>query len=256
MMASRTAGWWVATALGLMVTVAPARSQDAGAVLAERALASRDSLAMLAKQLERDASPSAAALLPRVKARLETGDFLPGDRILLLVHGESTLTDTFTVGPDRRVLLPPPVTGSMPLQGVLRSELDSVARDFVSQFLQHPVMTAHAMMRLAVQGEVERAGIHSIPAGAVLADALHAAGGATARADLRKLHIERDGRKVWEGSALQRALADGVTIDQALLRSGDRIVVGSRGAGVEASMHFLWLVVSLVGGIYGLTRVF
>ncbi|HEX9579688.1 MAG TPA: hypothetical protein VF970_01150 [Gemmatimonadales bacterium] len=247
----------VAAMVGWSSVAAATPVQEPTGTLADRALASRDSLEAFALSLEQNGGPEAAALVLRVRARLQDGDFRPGDRILLVVHGESALTDTFTVGPGTRLQLPPPVPESLALHGVLRSELDQVVRRFVGEFVQQPVTRAEPLVRLAIQGEVAHAGIHYVPASAVLADALMVAGGATARADLRKLKVEREGETLWEGGSLQRALADGVTIDGAWLRHGDRMTVGARrDAGVYDNIRFLWIVVSLAGGIYGLSRAF
>src|SRR2546425_1957900 len=82
-----------------------------------RLLATRPALAAMLQRLQQKGPPGEATL---VRARLTEGDFQPGDRILLLVEGEKELSDTFTVGPQRDILLPN--TGTVSLQGVLRSE--------------------------------------------------------------------------------------------------------------------------------------
>ena len=102
-----------------------------------------------------------------------------------------------------------------------------------------------------------RAGIYGVPANAVLADALMAAGGTTARANMKKLRIERDGKPILEGQALRQAIAAGRTVDEANLRDGDQFVVAERSnTTVHDNLNFLWVVLSIGGGIYGLTRAF
>lgn len=45
---------------------------------------------------------------------------------------------------------------------------------------------------------------------------------------MKKIRIERDGEALWPGRSLQEAVAAGHTLDQALLRDGDQIVIAKR----------------------------
>jgi len=113
------------------------------------------------------------------------------------------------------------------------------------------------MLRLSVQGEVERSGIIDVPADAQLGEVLRAAGGTTNFANLKKLSIERDGKPIWKGAALDRALADGRSVSDAGLASGDQMIVPRRRDGtLEGNLRFVWVIVSLAGGVYGLSRAF
>lgn len=74
---------------------------------------------------------------------------------------------------------------------------------------------------------------------------------------MKKIRIERDGEALWPGRSLQEAVAAGHTLDPALLRDGDQIVIAKRkDGGFQDNFGFLWIVVSLAGGIYGLSRAF
>src|SRR3989442_925667 len=97
------------------------------------------------------------------------------DRPRLAVEGEKELSDTFTVGPGR--LLPLPGIGDVPLEGVLRTELQAYLTRRLAQNLNDPVVRAQAFVRLSIQGEVTRPGYYGIPAEALLSAALMAAGG-------------------------------------------------------------------------------
>lgn len=239
-------------ALGLGLVAAPAAAQERDDSLAARPLASRADLETLAGRLGTGSDLSA-----RVRARLSEGDFAPGDRIVIEVRDEPTLTDTFEVGPARELSLPSPTVGNLSLRGVLRSELEPKVTEYLSQFLQRPVVRARSLLRLSIQGEVVKAGFYGVPPDAGLADALMAAGGTTQEADVRKMRIERNGEPLWQGKALQEAIASGRTLDEAMLRDGDQIIVVKRkDGGFEGNLRFLWIVVSLAGGIYGLSRAF
>jgi len=251
---------------GLGVCVAALASTTGGVTAQEwedtlavsRPLATRTVLEELSNRLQQQSGSEAArAALARVRSRLEEGDFRQGDRVQLEVQGEEALTDTFEVGPDRVLRLPSPVVGTLALRGVLRSEFEARVTEFLGRFLQTPVVRARPLIRLSIQGEVERAGVHAVPADAVLADALMAAGGTTPEADMRKLRIERNGEAIWEDDALREALAAGRTVDEARLRDGDQIVVERRReTGLTENLRFLWVFVSLAGGIISLSRIF
>lgn len=217
--------------------------------IADRPLASRAALEALAGRLAADRSERAQALLVQVRARLTDGDFHQGDRVLLEVQGEPALTDTFTVGAGSELVLPPPTVGAMPLRGVLRVEVDSVLTAYVRRFVENALVRAEPLIRLSIQGEVARAGVYGVPADAKLGDALMAAGGTTQRANMRKLRIERTGERIRDGASLE------LTIDAAHLKDGDQIVVAGHG-GLNENLRFLWLVVSIAGGVYGLSRAF
>jgi len=233
--------------VGILVLLAPggvqAQEQDPRKV-AERALATREELQAALK----DAGSSDVAV--RIKSRLDEGDFRRGDRIALTVQAEYTLTDTFTVGSGPELMLPPPTTGAMSLKGVLRSELQSKVEQYISRFRNNPVVRAQPLLRIAVQGEVAKGGIYAVPADAQLADALMAAGGTTQFAKENKVTIARNGRAFWQGTAFDTDL------DAIGVKDGDQIVVGSTrpGRGID-NLRVAALIISIAGGLYGLSRV-
>src|SRR2546425_200269 len=173
------------------------------------------------------AKTAAAQEAAVIRRRLAEGDFKVGDRILLLVEGEPSLSDTFTVGLGSSLILP--AVGEVSLVGVLRSELQNYLARRLGQNLRDPVVRARAYVRLSIDGAVARPGFYGVPADALLSDALMAAGGPTPEAQLGKLRIERAGRPIWEGRALQQAIAAGKTIDDAGLIAGDQYVLPRRG---------------------------
>lgn len=218
---------------------------------AYRPLADRSTLEALVSQLG-TAAPAAIA-----RARLRDGDFKPGDLVLIEVQGEETLTDTFTVASDRTLLLPAPIVGTLALKGVLRTELQDTVSAFISQYVKNAVVRARPLLRIAVQGELMKPGYYYVPADAVLADALMAAGGTRPEANMKTLRIERDGRPILRGNALQHAIAQGLTFDQANLRGGEVIAVDRRpNTSWTDGLRLVSIVVSIAGGLYGLSRAF
>lgn len=236
------AGWVMAALLATLPAVLAAQNDGK---TAERALATREELQAA---LDRAANAELAA---RIRARLSEGDFRRGDRIVLEVQSESTLTDTFTVGARQDLLLPPPTVGVLELKGVLRSELQDKVTAYIARFRQNPVVRAYPLIRLSIQGEVANGGVYSVPAEGRIADAVMAAGGTTQYAKANKILIERNGEKIWEGSTME------LHLDELGLRDGDQIVIGSDRPGrTTDNLRFIALIVSIAGGIYGLSRAF
>jgi protein involved in polysaccharide export with SLBB domain len=216
-----------------------------------------DSLEQAAQsaRLEPPARAHAARSAADIRTRLARGDFRVGDRILMAVEGEAALSDTFAVGPGRQLTLP--LIGDVPLEGVLRSELEAYVTRRLAQNLRDPEVRTQAFVRLSVQGAVARPGYYGVPAFALLSDALMAAGGTTPDANVSKLRIERDGKPIWDGRALQQALAEGRTLDDASLVAGDQFVVPRRGgASAGDVLRFGGYVLTIPVTIYTLTRIF
>jgi polysaccharide biosynthesis/export protein len=204
----------------------------------------------LPKDLRADAVQEAAI----IRRRLAEGDFQVGDRILLTVEGEKELSDTFTVGPGRFLTLP--LIGEVPLAGVLRSELQPYLSRRLAANLRDPEIRARAFVRLSIQGAVARPGYYGIPAEALLSDALMAAGGTTQDADMRKLRIERAGKPIWQGKALQQVIAAGRTLDDAGLVAGDQYVVPRRGgSSVGEVLRAMGYLLTIPVTIYTLTKI-
>src|SRR5216117_2227690 len=238
-----------------LVSPAAAPAQTAADSLAHRTLATRAELDSLARVLASAGSSAQRQTLELVRARLGAGDFKAGDRILLqipalqsavqpagepatlAVAGQPARADTFTVGREQELTLP--VGGTIPLRGVLKSE----------------TLHARPLIRVSVQGDVQRPGFYFIPPDAPLSDALMAAGGTLRDAKVKDLRVERNGTTILKGRALQEAMAAGRTLETVNLQDGDQLTVPSGGQ-VTEHMRFVWLVVSITGGIYGLTRLF
>src|SRR5882672_807514 len=190
-----------------------------------------------------------------VRARLAEGDFQLGDRIILQVEGEQQLTDTFTVGPNRALNLP--IVGDVQLAGVLHADLESYLQQAIGKSVKDPIVHARSLIRIVILGEVTRPGFYTVPAQTLLSDALMLAGGPTHGAKLQNLHIDRGEERVWEGQALQQAIADGRTLDQLSLRAGDRLQVPEKGSWFNATtVRTVSMLLTLPLAIYGVRRLF
>jgi polysaccharide export outer membrane protein len=177
----------------------------------------------------------------RAAAQKPTTDFRVGDRILLLVEGDSALSDTFTVvaGPALRL----PAIGEVSLAGVRRTDLEAHLTRELKRYLKDPVVHARALIRVSVLGEVVHPGFYALPLDLVLSDALMVAGGTTQDARLDRLRILRGGSALWSGNKLQGAIARGATLGELGLHAGDRIDVP---AGGRRDPDSKWRVAGLV----------
>jgi len=202
----------------------------------------------------------AQAQAAEVRSRLETGDFQVGDQILLVVQGETALTDTFTVGQGNELLLP--LVGPIALRGVLHAELESHVTAQLARRIREPRVQARPMVRIAIDGAVARPGFYSVPVGALLGDALMVAGGLAPTARGEEARLERGEQQVLGAGAFRQAVTMGRTLDQLDVRAGDRIVVPARGGGpggiggTESAVRTLSLLISLPLTVFAVTRLF
>jgi protein involved in polysaccharide export with SLBB domain len=203
-----------------------------------------------------------------VHTRLDEGDFRAGDRVLLAVEDptlgtdrpptagksqEQQLSDTFTVGVGQEILLP--VVGAVSLRGTLRSELEPVVTRAIGRYLRDPVVHARPLVSVGVTGEVARPGFYGLAPDAVVSAVLNAAGGPTKDAKMDKLKIERDGRALFQGKTLRRAIEQGATLDALQLRSGDQLIVPSKLHGdMYEPLRFFAVLLSIPVTIYTLTH--
>ena len=167
-----------------------------------------------------------------IEIRLQQGDFQVGDRILLRVRGEATLTDTFSVFEERVLELPD--VGDIQLAGVLRAELEASLTEYLGRFIRDPDVQALSLIPVTIVGGVARPGFYTVPSQLRVEDVLMVAGGPTPLANLDRLRIERGGTRIWQGAVLQKAIVDGRTLDQLSIRGGDRIHLPARGGNLGA----------------------
>jgi protein involved in polysaccharide export with SLBB domain len=158
-----------------------------------------------------------------VSERLTSGDLRVGDQVVLSVEGEVALSDTFTVRPGQVLTLPG--VGDISVAGVLRSELKPHMTAALGRFIRDPIVQAESLVRVVITGQVGRPGFYGVRAEELLSQAIMAAGGPGAGANLKGVYVERSGERIWTGDTLQQALADGRTLDQLSLQAGDQIVV-------------------------------
>ncbi|HSA57184.1 MAG TPA: hypothetical protein VLE53_15840 [Gemmatimonadaceae bacterium] len=178
------------------------------------------------------------------RQRLQNGDFIPGDRILLEVIGDSLLSDTFTVRSDRK--LPLPNLPDVGLHGVLDSELESHLTKELSKYLRVVELSATVLLRISVLGAVGRQDFLTVPIDQALTDVVSSAGGFSGGVpDFKKSVIRRGDAVFLDGRGVQEAFQKGKTVGDLSLRDGDVLYIP---AGTQGGNR--WQVVTMVlGGI-------
>ena len=191
-----------------------------------------------------------------VRERLRDGDFQVGDQVFISVAGEAAYAQgvTLNVGPNRVIVLPQ--FGDLSLAGVLRSELTDSVRAFVSRFVREPVVQTRALVRVAVMGAVAQPGFKMLPAESLISDAITAAGGPAGNAKLSAARVERGTERIWHGPVFQEAIADGRTLDQMSIRSGDQIIVPlDTGSGGARFLRTVTMLPALVVAVLGIINI-
>ncbi|HCM84363.1 MAG TPA: SLBB domain-containing protein [Alphaproteobacteria bacterium] len=150
----------------------------------------------------------------------------PGDRVLVVLRGAQTKTQTYPVGDDGKLI----VDSIRPITAAGRT-LKDVSRE-IEQEISGSLMDTQAFVSLAklravnvqVVGEVARPGRQSLSSYGGVIDALNAAGGIRKTGSLRRLQLARsDGTQ--QTLDLYQLLLTGSRDVDVQLKDGDRIMV-------------------------------
>ena len=249
------AGAWVRSGSRLVVTAALLLCARSAAAQSQPSdpLVSRADLVAAAMRADSTAARNPAAAGSAIYAaslrqRLREGDFQVGDRIVVTILSDSLRRDTVTVRGGRIIELPGKVT--IPLEGVLRSELQERVTEEVMKLIRAERVEAVALTRIGVLGEVMRPGYFSLAWDTPLTDAIMSAGGPSPSADMERSAIKRDGKEFRSPKATREAISRGLTIEQFGLRAGDELFVGRRREFNPGP------VVAVVGGIASIVTVY
>lgn len=197
-------------------------------------LETRATLEQEAQAAEQNHRTGEAFLL---RNRLLHGDFQDGDRIVVQLLGsvplfaDRKMSDTITVRAGR--MLPLPNMDDLPLEGVLRSELNAKLSSHLAKYVRDSSVRAVPLLRVAVLGQVGRPGFYYTPADVLLSDVLMLAGGPAGDANLNDMTIRRSGETIWNAQDTRTAVTDGLSLDRLHLRAGDEIYV-------PQNSHFNW----------------
>lgn len=186
-----------------------------------------------------------------LRSRLEKGDFQEGDRIVVMLHSSAAKQPIDTLVVRAGKVLQLPKMDDLPLEGVLRSELNDRFVKHLAKYLKDPEARTTPLLRIGVFGAVGTAGYHYVSADLVLNDLLMRAGGLGAASDLNKIKVRRGETLIWSEKETRTALTEGMSLDRLQLRSGDEVVVGAKRQiswtnVITATVGLLGLAIALV----------
>ena len=233
---------------------ARAQSSSGGDVGAD--LETRAALTAEAKKAEAQHRTGEAWLLNQ---RLQKGDFQDGDKILVKLLGPVQLSqnpgmDTLTVRAGR--MLPIPNMADLPLEGVLRAELQERLSAHLAKYLRDSTVKVTPLLRLAVLGQVRNPGYYYTPADILLNDLVMKSGGPAPGADVGNMVIRRGAEVIWNQQDTRTAMADGLSLDRLHLRAGDELYVDdTKTSGIDWKMIGS-ILGPVVGVLFGLRQLF
>ena len=185
-----------------------------------------------------------------IRVRLENGDFLPGDRILLLVQDDTALTDTFTVRGDQVLPLPniPPIT----LHGVLDSELEPYLTKELLKYIKTVTLEATPLVRISLLG-FPQANFYTVPVDLAITDLISTAGGWGGATVPDKAIIRRNGDVLMDAKATADAVRLNKTVGDMALRDGDEFYVPDRASSTNRWQTVMG-VLGAVGSLFWIVR--
>lgn len=163
-----------------------------------------------------------------IRARLESGDFRIGDRVIVTYEGiKSTLGDTLVVQSGQSLRLGEPM-GELPLAGVLRFELADSISGRATKYFKTAVVHVTPLVRISVSGAVRNPGFYYTRTDTPLSDLITRTAGQDQATDLGEVTVKRGEVLLWGGPEVQTAFRDGLTLEDMGLSTGDDVVVGAR----------------------------
>jgi protein involved in polysaccharide export with SLBB domain len=193
----------------------------------------------LIEKAAREESAGRRANAAGIRARLADGDFQEGSRVVVLFENNVITQQRTDATPGPRpdtlsvrfggVLQFPqaryPDIRDFKVSGLLRCELGDSLRKHFAVWYKDPQLRVTPLIGLTIIGAVQRSGPVDVPADARLGDLFNLAGGLATDADVGKIYIRRNSVIIIDAKAMQAAVENGLTVDNAQLRAGDQINV-------------------------------
>lgn len=149
----------------------------------------------------------------------------PGDELFMRVWPDTTLSGRFRVESDGQAYFP--IVGAVQVTGRALEEVRAEIIDGLSDYINSPVVVIEPRFKVTLLGAVRGPGLHWVDPTLTLMDVITQAGGFTENAQPDKIRLIRN-QQVFSVDG-KVALETGAPTADVALRSGDRIVVPSRG---------------------------
>lgn len=157
--------------------------------------------------------------------------FKPGDAIRLqiwqpwrITEGKAEIVDLngdYAVNSQGYTLLP--LVGEVKVVGLNQTSLAERLKKKYSPFIKDPFILVTPLIRVTVQGAVNRPGAFLIPPSGSLWELVEMATGPSQNAELKKMRSERGGRVV--SKSLLRSFEKGYSLQEIGILSGDQIII-------------------------------
>ncbi len=157
--------------------------------------------------------------------------FKPGDAIRLqiwqpwrITEGKAEILDLngdYAVNSQGYTMLP--LIGEIKVVGLNQQTLAARLKKKYSPFIKDPYIMVTPLIRVTLQGSVNRPGAYLIPPTASLWELVEMATGPTQNAELKKMRSERGGRVVSKN--LLRSFEKGYSLQEIGILSGDQIII-------------------------------
>ncbi|MFQ5822463.1 MAG: polysaccharide biosynthesis/export family protein [bacterium] len=146
-----------------------------------------------------------------------------------------------------------PLLGDIKVIGHTTRTLSETLRKKFSQYIQEPIVIVEPLIRVTMMGEFRRPGTYLIPPDASLWELVDLAGGPNDDSNLKKMWVERGGRKVKRNllSSFERAYS----IEEIGIKSGDQVYVPIRRRfQLRVAFDILRFTVSLINLYFLISR--
>jgi hypothetical protein len=239
-----------------------AQQTDSTVVTARRAMVTRAELQAALDEMQRGLASSGYSSAIRsakqaeadiIRERLAEGDIRPGDDIKVDILAEPGLSAVYTISPSRTLLLPG--GSAIPMQGVLRSEVQDYLKQALKRYVIDPTVTVTTYVRISMFGALNKPGVFAAPASTLLTEeVMRDGGGPTNNVRWERSTIKRGDRVIVDGPSFALAVRQGATLDQLNVQAGDRIDLDGKPA-IGAIWRILGGISALGGLIYLAYRV-
>ena len=175
----------------------------------------------------------------------------PGDHLRITVlSDDKNLSGEFEVASDSS--LKHPLYNRIKVVGIPLTQLRPIFTSFLKQLQREPQVEVEPLFKVTVTGEVKSPNFFLLPPEATLREAITRAGGPTEKANLEKVTVIRDGRKLSLDLRQNNSPPEILTI-----QSGDEVSLAPRRnftAGIGSLTPLFGVAASLLSAIYLLSR--
>lgn len=138
--------------------------------------------------------------------------------------GIEDLNGDYAIDNQGNILLP--LISEVKVVGHSIQSLSDLIKEKLIPFLKDPFVLITPLIRVTVQGAINRPGAYLIPPTASLWEMIETAGGPTEKSQLKNMFTERGGRVAIKN--LLRSFESGYSLQDIGIRTGDQIIVPSK----------------------------